>query len=137
MHPWLFSSAARRRQIWPPPQIQQRFRLRIDLDVGSPSNQVKDGHFGACLMAEPALVADGVRRWSARSKFRHRQVPDRQRRRGYGDSLDELARGVVAAGADALIVHARKAWLNGLSQKEDRDIPRSITTGLPAEGRAA
>jgi tRNA-dihydrouridine synthase A len=85
---------------------------------------VKDGRFGACLMAEPALVADGVA-----AMKRAVGIPVTVKCRiGIDDqdpevALDALARGVVAAGADALIVHARKAWLNGLSPKENRDIP--------------
>jgi tRNA-dihydrouridine synthase A len=96
----------------------------INLNVGCPSDRVKDGRFGACLMAEPALVAacvDAMKRTVA--------IPVTVKSRiGIDDqdpeaALDALARGVIAAGADALIVHARKAWLNGLSPKENRDIP--------------
>lgn len=96
----------------------------INLNVGCPSDRVKDGRFGACLMAEPALVADGVA-----AMKRAVSIPVTVKCRiGIDDqdpevALDVLARGVVAAGADALIVHARKAWLNGLSPKENRDIP--------------
>src|SRR6059058_2733897 len=96
----------------------------INLNVGCPSDRVKDGRFGACLMAEPALVADGV------AAMKHAvKIPVTVKCRiGIDDqdpevALDVLARGVVAAGADALVVHARKAWLNGLSPKENRDIP--------------
>ena len=96
----------------------------INLNVGCPSDRVKDGRFGACLMAEPQLVAAGV----AAMKRAVRIPVTVKCRLGIDDqdpetALDELARGVVAAGADALIVHARKAWLNGLSPKENRDIP--------------
>jgi tRNA-dihydrouridine synthase A len=96
----------------------------INLNVGCPSDRVKDGRFGACLMAEPALVADGVAAMKRAVK-----IPVTVKCRiGIDDqdpevALDELARSVVAAGADALVVHARKAWLNGLSPKENRDIP--------------
>jgi tRNA-dihydrouridine synthase A len=96
----------------------------INLNVGCPSDRVKDGRFGACLMAEPALVAEGVA-----AMRRAVNIPVTVKCRiGIDDqdpetALDELARVVVAAGADALIVHARKAWLNGLSPKENRDIP--------------
>ena len=96
----------------------------INLNVGCPSDRVKDGRFGACLMAEPALVADGVDAMKRAVK-----IPVTVKCRiGIDDqdpetALDALARGVIAAGADALIVHARKAWLNGLSPKENRDIP--------------
>jgi tRNA-dihydrouridine synthase A len=96
----------------------------INLNVGCPSDRVKDGRFGACLMAEPTLVAEGV----AAMKRAVRIPVTVKCRIGIDDqdpetALDALARGVVAAGADALIVHARKAWLNGLSPKENRDIP--------------
>jgi tRNA-dihydrouridine synthase A len=96
----------------------------INLNVGCPSDRVKDGRFGACLMAEPALVAEGIAAMKRAVK-----IPVTVKCRiGIDDqdpelALDVLARGVVAAGADALIVHARKAWLNGLSPKENRDIP--------------
>src|SRR5215470_1084136 len=96
----------------------------INLNVGCPSDRVKDGRFGACLMAEPALVAECVAAMKQAVK-----IPVTVKCRiGIDDqdpeiALDTLARGVVAAGADALIVHARKAWLNGLSPKENRDIP--------------
>src|SRR5262245_39689414 len=96
----------------------------INLNVGCPSDRVKDGRFGACLMAEPALVAECVAAMKQAAK-----IPVTVKCRiGIDDqdpeiALDTLARVVVAAGADALIVHARKAWLNGLSPKENRDIP--------------
>src|ERR1700710_89474 len=96
----------------------------INLNVGCPSDRVKDGRFGACLMAEPELVAAGID-----AIKRAVNIPVTVKCRiGIDDqdpetALDELARRVVAAGADALIVHARKAWLNGLSPKENRDIP--------------
>ena len=96
----------------------------INLNVGCPSDRVKDGRFGACLMAEPELVAEGVAAMKRAVK-----IPVTVKCRiGIDDqdpevALDTLARGVIAAGADALIVHARKAWLNGLSPKENRDIP--------------
>src|SRR6516162_7042093 len=96
----------------------------INLNVGCPSDRVKHGRFGACLMAEPRLVADCV----AAIK-RAVEIPVTVKCRiGIDDqdpetALDELARGVVAAGSEVLIVHARKAWLKGLSPKENRDIP--------------
>jgi tRNA-dihydrouridine synthase A len=96
----------------------------INLNVGCPSDRVKDGRFGACLMAEPELVAQGVGAMKDAVS-----IPVTVKCRiGIDDqdpevALDTLARSVVAAGADALIVHARKAWLNGLSPKENRDIP--------------
>jgi tRNA-dihydrouridine synthase A len=96
----------------------------INLNVGCPSDRVKDGRFGACLMAEPELVAEGVAAMKRAVK-----IPVTVKCRiGIDDqdpeiALDALARGVIAAGSDALTVHARKAWLNGLSPKENRDIP--------------
>ena len=96
----------------------------INLNVGCPSDRVQDGRFGACLMAEPALVADCVE-----AMKRAVRIPVTVKCRiGIDDqdpdvALNELARGVIAVGADALIVHARKAWLKGLSPKENRDIP--------------
>ncbi len=96
----------------------------ININVGCPSDRVKEGRFGACLMAEPELVAEGVA-----AMKRAVSVPVTVKCRiGIDDqdpevALDTLARAVVAAGADALIVHARKAWLNGLSPKENRHIP--------------
>jgi tRNA-dihydrouridine synthase A len=96
----------------------------INLNVGCPSDRVKDGRFGACLMAEPALVAACV----AAMKAAVSVSVTVKCRIGIDDqdpeaALDTLARAVVAAGADALLVHARKAWLNGLSPKENRDVP--------------
>jgi tRNA-dihydrouridine synthase A len=96
----------------------------INLNVGCPSDRVQDGRFGACLMAEPRLVADCVA-----AMKRAVAIPVTVKCRiGIDDqdpelALDVLASAVVDAGADALIVHARKAWLNGLSPKENRDIP--------------
>ncbi|WP_314945432.1 tRNA dihydrouridine(20/20a) synthase DusA [Bradyrhizobium cosmicum] len=96
----------------------------INLNVGCPSDRVKDGRFGACLMAEPELVARCVE-----AMKRAVAVPVTVKCRiGIDDqdpevALDAIARAVVASGCDALIVHARKAWLNGLSPKENRDIP--------------
>jgi tRNA-dihydrouridine synthase A len=96
----------------------------ININVGCPSDRVKDGRFGACLMAEPDLVARGVAAMKAAVK-----VPVTVKCRiGIDDqdpevALDALARAVVAAGADGLVVHARKAWLNGLSPKQNRDVP--------------
>jgi tRNA-dihydrouridine synthase A len=96
----------------------------INLNVGCPSDRVRDGRFGACLMAEPQLVAACVAAMKRAVK-----IPVTVKCRiGIDDqdpeaALDVLARGVAAAGADALIVHARKAWLNGLSPRENRDIP--------------
>src|SRR5499427_3557503 len=96
----------------------------INLNVGCPSDRVQDGRFGACLMAEPQLVGDCVAAMKAAVK-----VPVTVKcRLGVDDqdperALDDLTGIVVAAGVDGLIVHARKAWLDGLSPRENRDIP--------------
>ncbi len=96
----------------------------INLNVGCPSDRVQDGRFGACLMAEPQLVGECVAAMKAVVS-----IPVTVKCRiGIDDqdteqSLDALADAVVSAGVDALIVHARKAWLKGLSPKENRDIP--------------
>jgi tRNA-dihydrouridine synthase A len=96
----------------------------INLNVGCPSDRVKGGNFGACLMAEPKLVAQCVAAMMAAVKIpvtvKCRLGIDEQ---DIEAALDALAHGVIDAGADALAVHARKAWLNGLSPKENRDIP--------------
>jgi tRNA-dihydrouridine synthase A len=96
----------------------------INLNVGCPSDRVQSGTFGACLMRTPALVADCV----AAMKAAVRIPVTVKCRIGVDDqdpevALDELAERVLAAGADALWVHARKAWLQGLSPKENRDVP--------------
>ncbi|MDB5540039.1 MAG: tRNA dihydrouridine synthase [Devosia sp.] len=96
----------------------------INLNVGCPSDRVQSGRFGACLMAEPELVAECVRAM--------RDATDRpvtvKCRIGIDDqdteqSLDRFADLMVGAGIEALYVHARKAWLKGLSPKENRTIP--------------
>ncbi len=96
----------------------------INLNVGCPSDRVQDGRFGACLMAEPARVGDGV----AAMKSAVGIPVTVKCRIGIDDqdsevSLDRFADAVISAGADALIVHARKAWLKGLSPRENRDVP--------------
>lgn len=96
----------------------------VNLNVGCPSDRVQSGTFGACLMKTPVLVADCVAAMKAAVK-----IPVTVKCRiGVDDqdpepALDTLADGVFAAGADALWVHARKAWLEGLSPKENREIP--------------
>ncbi|WP_352816427.1 tRNA dihydrouridine(20/20a) synthase DusA [Mesorhizobium sp. M0898] len=96
----------------------------INLNVGCPSDRVQSGTFGACLMKTPVLVADCVAAMKAAVKIpvtvKCRIGVDEQ---DPEPALDALADGVFAAGADALWVHARKAWLEGLSPKENRDIP--------------
>jgi tRNA-dihydrouridine synthase A len=96
----------------------------INLNVGCPSDRVQEGRFGACLMAEPKLVGDCVAAMKAvvaipvTVKCRigiDEQDPEQ--------SLDALAAALIDAHVDALIVHARKAWLSGLSPRENRDVP--------------
>ncbi|WP_137129985.1 tRNA dihydrouridine(20/20a) synthase DusA [Rhizobium sp. FY34] len=96
----------------------------INLNVGCPSDRVQSGTFGACLMRTPELVADCV---SAMKRATDLPVTVKCRI-GVDDQQpdavlpDFLAR-MVGAGADAIWIHARKAWLQGLSPKENRDIP--------------
>ena len=96
----------------------------INLNVGCPSDRVQEGKFGACLMRDPRLVGDGVAAMKAAVS-----VPVTVKCRiGVDDqdpeeALNRIAEAVVAAGAGALVVHARKAWLQGLSPKENRDVP--------------
>lgn len=96
----------------------------INLNVGCPSDRVQSGRFGACLMAEPSLVADCVAAMRAAVRVpvtvKCRIGIDEQ---DPEEALDAFAGAVIPAGADALIVHARKAWLKGLSPKENRTIP--------------
>src|SRR3954447_12360349 len=96
----------------------------INLNIGCPSDRVQEGRFGACLMAEPALVGDCV----AAMKASVRVPVTVKCRIGIDEqdpeaALDALAAAVKVAGVDALIVHARKAWLKGLSPRENRDLP--------------
>ncbi len=96
----------------------------INMNVGCPSDRVQSGTFGACLMREPALVAECVAAMKAAVK-----IPVTIKCRiGVDDQDPELAlRDLVArvgdSGADAVWVHARKAWLQGLSPRENREIP--------------
>jgi tRNA-dihydrouridine synthase A len=98
--------------------------VEINLNVGCPSDRVQEGRFGACLMAEPALVGDCVAAMKAAVA-----VPVTVKCRiGIDDqdpeqSLEAFACAVEQAGVDALIVHARKALLQGLSPRENRDVP--------------
>ena len=96
----------------------------INLNAGCPSDRVQDGRFGACLMAEPQLVGDSV----AAMKAAVRVPVTVKCRIGIDDqdpepALENFTQAVKRAGADALIVHARKAWLKGLSPKENREVP--------------
>ena len=96
----------------------------INLNVGCPSDRVQSGRFGACLMAEPALVAECMAaigaavRIPATVKCRigvDEQDPE--------EALFGLVDACAAAGVSVFVVHARKAWLKGLSPKQNRDVP--------------
>ena len=96
----------------------------INLNCGCPSDRVQKGAFGACLMADPQLVADGVA--AMRDAV---SIPVTVKCRiGIDDSddypfLEDFIKKVSSAGCDTFIIHARKAWLKGLSPKENREIP--------------
>ncbi|MDD2865267.1 MAG: tRNA dihydrouridine(20/20a) synthase DusA [Methylococcales bacterium] len=96
----------------------------VNLNVGCPSDRVQNGKFGACLMAEPQLVADCVAAMQANVK-----IPVTVKSRigiDERDSYEELTHfidTVAQAGCETFIVHARKAWLKGLSPKENREVP--------------
>ena len=96
----------------------------INLNVGCPSDRVQSGRFGACLMAEPARVADGVAAMRAVCDIpvtvKTRIGIDRDES---AERLHTLVEATSAAGCDTFIVHARNAWLDGLSPKENREIP--------------
>jgi tRNA-dihydrouridine synthase A len=96
----------------------------INLNCGCPSERVQRGSFGACLMAEPALVRDGVAAMCDAVDLpvtvKHRIGIDR------GESYDfvrDFVGTVAGAGCGVFIVHARNAWLKGLSPKENREVP--------------
>lgn len=96
----------------------------INLNVGCPSDRVQSGSFGACLMADPKLVAEGV--GAMRSAV---DIPITVKTRLGIDKLDsyefltDFISQVADAGCEIFILHARKAWLQGLSPKENRDVP--------------
>ena len=96
----------------------------INLNVGCPSDRVQEGRFGACLMREPALVGDCVAAMKAAVALpvtvKCRLGVDEQ---DIEEALDAVVEAAVAAGVDGLVVHARKAWLKGLSPRENRDVP--------------
>ena len=96
----------------------------INLNCGCPSDRVQSGQFGACLMQDPKLVAECVCALKSASSLpvtvKHRTGIDQQ------DDYDRFAAFAAAqidAGAEALIVHARNAWLQGLNPKQNREIP--------------
>jgi len=114
-----------------PRQLAQCARIAADLgydevnlNVGCPSDRVQEGRFGACLMAEPALVGDCVAAMTGSVKIpvtvKCRIGIDEQ---DPEEALERLTHAVEQAGVAALIVHARKAWLAGLSPRENRDVP--------------
>ncbi len=114
-----------------PSQLAQCTRIaadlgydEINLNVGCPSDRVQEGRFGACLMAEPALVGECVAAMKAAAALpvtvKCRLGIDEQDPEA---ALEMLTGAVERAGVDALIVHARKAWLQGLSPRENREVP--------------
>jgi tRNA-dihydrouridine synthase A len=96
----------------------------INLNVGCPSDRVQSGRFGACLMREPALVADCIAAMRAAVSIpvtvKCRLGVDEQDE--YGD-LERFVEIVRSTGCNVFVVHARKAWLEGLSPKENREVP--------------
>jgi len=96
----------------------------INLNVGCPSDRVQSGAFGACLMAQPELVAECVGAMKSATA-----IPVTVKHRTGIDDLDSweallrFTQMQVDAGVDALIIHARKAWLKGLSPKQNREVP--------------
>jgi tRNA-dihydrouridine synthase A len=103
---------------------EERGYDEINLNVGCPSDRVQNGRFGACLMASSQLVADCVAAMRAEVS-----IPVTVKSRIGIDDLDsyeflcDFIETVKQSGCDTFIVHARKAWLSGLSPKENRDIP--------------
>ena len=96
----------------------------INLNCGCPSDRVQRGAFGACLMAEPRRVADGVKAMrdacSLPVTVKHRIGIDRVERYEF---VRDFVGTVAGAGCEVFIVHARNAWLDGLSPKDNREIP--------------
>ena len=96
----------------------------VNLNCGCPSDRVQSGLFGACLMARPQLVADGIRAMRDACTIpvtvKHRIGIDHME--SYGELLDFIGP-VAEAGCEVFIVHARKAWLQGLSPRENREVP--------------
>lgn len=96
----------------------------VNLNCGCPSERVQRGAFGACLMAEPQLVADCVKAMRDATRLpvtvKHRIGIDKIERYEF---VRDFVGAVAAAGCEVFIVHARNAWLQGLSPKENREIP--------------
>lgn len=103
---------------------EQRGYDAVNINVGCPSDRVQNGMFGACLMANPQLVADCVKAMQDAVS-----IPVSVKTRiGIDDSdeyqfLQDFVSKVADAGCQQFVVHARKAWLKGLSPKENREIP--------------
>ena len=97
----------------------------VNLNCGCPSQRVQRGAFGACLMAEPELVADGVKAMrdacSLPVTVKHRIGLDHDE--DYGFVRDFVGTVAGRGGCEVFIVHARNAWLKGLSPKENREVP--------------
>ena len=97
----------------------------INLNCGCPSERVQRGAFGACLMAEPELVADGVKAMrdavSIPVTVKHRIGIDRSE--SYDFVRDFVGTVAERGGCEVFVVHARNAWLNGISPKENRELP--------------
>ncbi len=115
-NPYLLAEAAKMAEDWGYDEI--------NLNVGCPSPKVKSGNFGACLMAKPKIVANCIE-----SMKKSCNLPITVKHRLGIDNLDndiflmEFVDNCSIAGAERFIVHARKAWLNGLNPKENRTIP--------------
>ena len=96
----------------------------INLNCGCPSERVQRGAFGACLMAEPALVADCVKAMrdavAVPVTVKHRIGLDREESYGF---VRDFVGTLAGAGCTVFVVHARNAWLKGLSPKENREVP--------------
>ncbi len=117
-----------------PAELAQAARIGVDcgydeinLNVGCPSDRVQSGRFGACLMRDPSLVAecvvvmrDAVAHTPATVTVKCRLGVDEQ---DEYSALADFVDAVHAAGCNVFVVHARKAWLKGLSPKENRDVP--------------
>ncbi len=114
-----------------PAELAQAARLgqqwgydEINLNCGCPSDRVQRGAFGACLMAEPLKVADGIRAMqdvvSVPVTVKHRIGIDRTEHYGF---VRDFVGTLYHAGCRVFIVHARNAWLDGLSPKQNRDVP--------------
>jgi tRNA-dihydrouridine synthase A len=115
---------------------EERGYDEINLNVGCPSDRVQSGRFGACLMREPELVAECMAAIGAAVKVRATVkcrigVDDQDPE----ESLWRLVELCEGAGVTTFIVHARKAWLKGLSPKENRDVP-PLDYGLVARLKA-